>query len=1079
MGEQSEVQRTWEAPGMERRDFESWEEFGEYMAEYQQRTSQVRTRTFLLVAGVTPPQSACVLTVRPPLRLIDRCLQVFTKRTTTPVKTRNHVLAAIAVSGRALPTPLLPERYRDYTRMLQCAHQSSRKATGESGRMHARWNGVQSSECQARVRVAPATKRCNRMLRLMQTVDMRVCLVCGKVNATLQLGGDGKYHIHVTKLHAVHNHPLGEPATATDSEVATATATEPVPATTGATATSATDSVSDSVSTSPAAPTPSRPPRAPAPRAAPRPEPQGAAKRRRVGRPPRASASPPPAATTASQVPTMTDVRQFLERVERVRSQQRGLVQSVEERLASYVNEFAAQDGNVAKIFVDGQCLDVYVPFLFCRIVYGSGKQKVLSSITLQTKHMRQVFEAFPEVLRVDATSATSASGSSYRIFSLQAHDTFGNWQYVQHAIVENDRSETLRAALTQFKTHNESHARVRALLVADGDSPELPELCACFPTARVLYSQFHVVRALHEAIAGLDIRGPELTSWHRDRLTGIVHLLVYAPTSIAYGANVAIMMDVLGSKKHPFFRLFLTKFDAWRDRWSTFAREGVTTFSVSERGDQFTDTWRAIFAAANDDLALDDTVAAVRYYQAVVERAFMRDLHRATNGLAQPPTDDDEFDAEMRLLAATVSPAACQLVLPQYHYAISRARYQFCEPARGSFFISAVAPNDAFSDEPSKEFCVEAERGWQCSCAFMVNHHLPCRHVFYIRRVVRCSSVIPVELLEPRWVLAKAQRYFDAARGSGEPVRGLLHEAGLEQEDEPEQYLTTAPPPGAWQKYMAALGVGKRIGQRMMEMPPAEFERAIRFYQLVEKTMNVRPFDVNSPAMARLNSDGHLTQERPAARANWAEPDATRPLTPRGTTAGTVYVSANDHAAALRNVQPARAAAPMWPTTSSAGPAEVIDLQDESEEEEEEEEQRQETADQGDDGEKEHGNEEGERETEEVEGEREPEVQEEKAKKRKADDDDEYEPEEEDEDEEEDEEDEDEVEVEEQRVTRSRSSVDSIQEETWEEEDVEVDVEEDVEEDIDEPGEKESGGESPQKRVLRPRQVALVSDGD
>ncbi|RLN96960.1 hypothetical protein BBJ28_00000708 [Nothophytophthora sp. Chile5] len=865
-----------------------------------------------------------------------------------------------------------------------------------------------------------------------------------QVNATLQLGGDGKYHIHVTKLHVVHNHPLDEPATGTDSEATTTAATESVTTTTEATATSATNSVGTSLAT----PTPSRPPpaRAPAPRAAPRPEPQGTAKRRRVGRPPRASATPPPAVTTASQVPTMTDVRQFLERVERVRSQQRGLVQSVEERLASYVNEFAAQDGNVAKIFVDDQ--------------------KVLSSITLQTKHMRQVFAAFPEVLRVDATSGTSASGSSYRIFSLQAHDTFGNWQYVQHAIVENDRSETLRAALTQFKTHNESHSRVRALLVADGDSPELPELCACFPTARVLYSQFHVVRALHEAIAGLDIRGPELTSWHRDRLTGIVHLLVYAPTSVVYGANVAIMMDVLGSKKHPFFQLFLAKFDAWRDRWSTFAREGVATFSVSERGDQFADTWRAIFAAANDDLALDDTVAAVRYYQAVVERAFTRDLHRAVNGLAQPAADN-EFDAEMRLLAATVSPAACQLVLPQYHYAVSRARYQFCEPARGSFFISALAPNDAFSDEPSKEFCVEAERGWQCSCAFMVNHHLPCRHVFYIRRVVRCSSVIPVELLEPRWVLTKAQRYFDAARGSGEPARGLLHEAGLEQEDEPEQYLTTAPPPGAWQKYMAALDVGKRIGQRMMEMPSAEFERAIRFYQLVEKTMNVRPFDLNSPAMARINSGGHLTRERPAARANCADLELTRPPTrPRGATAGTVYVSANDHAAALRNVQLARAAAPVWPTTPSTGPAEVIDLQDESEEEEE---QQQETAERGLDGEEEHGNKgegEGEGEIEEAEREKEPEapeVPEENAKKRKADDDDAYEPEEEEEDEE----------VEEQRVTRSRSSVDSIQVETWEEEDVEVDVEEDFENDMDEPG------ESPQKRVLRPRQAALVSDGD
>lgn len=55
------------------------------------------------------------------------------------------------------------------------------------------------------------------------------------------------------------------------------------------------------------------------------------------------------------RVPTMADVRMFLERVEISRSNQPGAGQSVEERLAAYVNEFAAQEGNAAKIFVDNE----------------------------------------------------------------------------------------------------------------------------------------------------------------------------------------------------------------------------------------------------------------------------------------------------------------------------------------------------------------------------------------------------------------------------------------------------------------------------------------------------------------------------------------------------------------------------------------------------------------------------------------------------------------------------------------------------------------------------------------------------
>lgn len=63
----------------------------------------------------------------------------------------------------------------------------------------------------------------------------------------------------------------------------------------------------------------------------------------------------------------------------------------------------------------------------------------MLSCITMQTKNMRKAFDAFPEVLRVECTrsdasgdAARAGSSSSYKLFSLLAHDTFGMWQFVQ-----------------------------------------------------------------------------------------------------------------------------------------------------------------------------------------------------------------------------------------------------------------------------------------------------------------------------------------------------------------------------------------------------------------------------------------------------------------------------------------------------------------------------------------------------------------------------------------------------------------------------------------------------------------------
>ncbi|KAF4130008.1 hypothetical protein GN958_ATG20801 [Phytophthora infestans] len=153
--ETATASRSWPAPPLERLNFASWDAFFAYMEEYQLRTRQT-----------------------------------FRRRSATSVKARNQALASIAGSGRPLPSPLLPESFLDYTRMLQCSH----KLRGEAARAHVRWNREQPSECQARI------------------------------NATLQLCEDGQYRIRVTKASLVHNHPLGGGAVAVSAAASMASA---------------------------------------------------------------------------------------------------------------------------------------------------------------------------------------------------------------------------------------------------------------------------------------------------------------------------------------------------------------------------------------------------------------------------------------------------------------------------------------------------------------------------------------------------------------------------------------------------------------------------------------------------------------------------------------------------------------------------------------------------------------------------------------------------------------------------------------------------------------------------------------
>ncbi|KAE8891900.1 hypothetical protein PF003_g24016 [Phytophthora fragariae] len=98
-------------------------------------------------------------------------------------------------------------------------------------------------------------------------------------------------------------------------------------------------------------------------------------------------------------------------------------------RLRQWMIEFSAEPGNIGRIFVD-----------------KVQKKTVATCITLQTEHMRELFDRFPEVLMIDATHGTNVS--KYKVFSIMAHDVFGKGQFVQHAVLQNERRPMLMTAL-------------------------------------------------------------------------------------------------------------------------------------------------------------------------------------------------------------------------------------------------------------------------------------------------------------------------------------------------------------------------------------------------------------------------------------------------------------------------------------------------------------------------------------------------------------------------------------------------------------------------------------------------------
>ncbi|GMF59825.1 unnamed protein product [Phytophthora fragariaefolia] len=100
---------------------------------------------------------------------------------------------------------------------------------------------------------------------------------------------------------------------------------------------------------------------------------------------------------------------------------------------------------------------------------------------------MREMVDRFPDVMLIDATHGTNASKS--KIFSFMVHDALGKGQFVQHAVLRNDRSSTLLTDIKEFKINSPAWTDFHCVVI-DKDFTEMAVLEAAFPGVRdILFS--------------------------------------------------------------------------------------------------------------------------------------------------------------------------------------------------------------------------------------------------------------------------------------------------------------------------------------------------------------------------------------------------------------------------------------------------------------------------------------------------------------------------------------------------------------------------------------------------------------
>ena len=185
-----------------------------------------------------------------------------------------------------------------------------------------------------------------------------------------------------------------------------------------------------------------------------------------------------------------------------------------------------------------------------------------LELLYIQSRRMKKLCATYPEVLIMDSTY--QVNNRKLPLSSILVMDGNGEGRVVAHAILKNDRQETLRHFLVQFKEHNPCVQDSRVFLV-DKDFNETVLLKEIWSEAQVFLCLFHVLKALKVRISQLPL--PQSS---KDTLRQLAQKVVYSHSEEQYSAALTALQL---SAPAEFVQYFADNWDNCKEMWVEFSR--------------------------------------------------------------------------------------------------------------------------------------------------------------------------------------------------------------------------------------------------------------------------------------------------------------------------------------------------------------------------------------------------------------------------------------------------------------------------------------------------------------------------
>nr|CCA22941.1 hypothetical protein PITG_23301 [Albugo laibachii Nc14] len=234
------------------------------------------------------------------------------------------------------------------------------------------------------------------------------------------------------------------------------------------------------------------------------------------------------------------------------------------------------------------------------------------------------------------------------KVFSFMAHDVFGKGQYVQHTILQNEQSETIRTAIETSKKNNPAWKRVQCVII-DKDFTEIKVLRVSMPQARILPCQFHVIKWLWEEIAEDRYR---ITTWQKDRLRSVVKLLVYAKSQREYMRHLLKLAPGQDCNATNWTDLDdNANWDSCHNQWCSYTRQNAITLS-NNTNNRLEASWKHLKETVDAFMTVDECIACIMYYQSMMEKDYYALLYKLS--VVRNAAYDTEMDRVLNLVSET-----------------------------------------------------------------------------------------------------------------------------------------------------------------------------------------------------------------------------------------------------------------------------------------------------------------------------------------------------------------------------------------------------------------------------------------